>query len=109
MEGADKVRIEAIKELCTQAKIRWSTHCLERMQERDISRADVKRCLANGEIIENYPDDYPHPSCLVFGYTVNNKVIHVVVGNDGEYIYIITVYFPNTAKFEDDLKTRKGR
>ena len=28
---------------------------------------------------------------------------------DGEYIYIITAYFPNTAKFEDDLKTRKGR
>ncbi|MDD6037870.1 MAG: DUF4258 domain-containing protein, partial [bacterium] len=36
-------------------------------------------------------------------------VIHVVVGNDGEYIYIITAYYPNTAKFEDDLKTRKGR
>ena len=62
-----------------------------------------------GEIIEDYPDDFPHPSCLVFGYAVNNKVIHVVVGNDGEYIYIITAYFPNTAKFEDDLKTRKGR
>ena len=41
----------------------------------------------------------------------NNRIklyIHVVVGNDGEYIYIITAYFPNTTKFEDDLKTRKG-
>lgn len=109
MKGADKVRIEEIKELCDQAKIRWSAHCLERIQERDISRADVKNCLANGEIIEDYPNDYPHPSCLVFGYTVNKKVIHVVVGNDGEYIYIITAYFPNTTKFEADLKTRKER
>lgn len=103
------MQIEQIKEFCKQSKIKWSAHCLERMQERDISRADVKNCLENGEIIEDYPDDFPHPSCLVFGYTVNNKVIHVVAGNDGEYIYIITAYFPNTTKFEDDLKTRKGR
>lgn len=103
------MQIEEIKRLCDRSKIKWSAHCLERMQERDITRADVKNCLNNGEIIEDYPDDFPHPSCLVFGYTVNNKVIHVVVGNDGGYIYIITAYFPNTAKFEDDLKTRKGR
>lgn len=107
--GADKVQIEEIKELCNQGKIRWSMHGLERMQERDISRTDVKKCLTNGEIIEDYPNDYPHPSCLVFGNTVNNNVIHVVVGNDGEYIYIITAYFPNTTKFENDLKTRKER
>lgn len=78
------------------------------MQERDISRADVKNCLEYGEIIEDYPEDFPHPSCLVFGYSINNKIIHVVVGNDGECIYIITAYFPNTLKFEADLKTRKG-
>ena len=71
----------------------------------------VKNCIMHGEIIEDYPDDFPHPSCLIFGYTVNEKVIHAVVsldvGNDS--IGIITVYFPNTDKFEDDLKTRKGR
>lgn len=103
------MKIEEIKELCKQSKIKWSTHGLERMQERDISRKDVKNCLENGEIIEDYPEDFPHPSCLVFGYSVNNTVIHVVVGNDGEYIYIITAYIPNTTKFENDLKTRKGR
>ena len=39
-----------------------------------------------GEIIEDYPDDFPHPSCLVFGYAVNNKIIHVVVSMDKENI-----------------------
>ena len=102
------MQIEVIKELCKQSKMKWSAHGLERMQERDISREDIKKCIANGEIIESYPNDYPHPSCLVFGYTVNNKVIHVVVGCDSEYIYIVTAYFPNTVKFENDLRTRKG-
>ena len=89
------------------SKIKWSVHCFERMQERDISRADVKNCILNGEIIEDYPNDFPYPSCLIFGYTIKEKVIHVVAGSDGEYVYIITAYFPNKEKFEDDLKTRK--
>lgn len=101
------MQLSEVKNLYEQGMIRWSTHCIERMQERDITRADVKNCIMQGEIIENYPDDFPHPSCLIFGYTVNNKVIHAVVGCDGEQIWIITVYIPNTDKFEDDLKTRR--
>ena len=66
-----------------------------------------KNGIATGEIIEDYPDDFPHPSCLIFGYTINDKIIHVVAGSDGKYIYIITAYFPNTIKFEKDLKTRR--
>ena len=41
------------------------------MQERDISRNDVKNGIATGEIIEEYPEDYPNPSCLIFGYSVD--------------------------------------
>lgn len=103
------MEIKDIQRWCGQAKIKWYKHALERMQERDISREDVKNCIMNGEIIEDYPDDFPHPSCLIFGYTVNKKVIHAVVSMDDENIGIITVYFPNRDKFEDDLKTRKGR
>lgn len=101
------MQIEEIQELCKQSKIKWYKHALERMQERDINRADVKNCIMNGEIIENYPDDFPHPSCLIFGYTIDHKIIHAVVSIDNENIGIITVYFPNTTKFENDLKTRR--
>lgn len=101
------MQIEEIQELCKQSKIKWYKHALERMQERDINRADVINCIMNGEIIENYPDDFPHPSCLIFGYTMDHKIIHAVVSNDNENIGIITVYFPNTIKFENDLKTRR--
>ena len=50
----------------------------------------------HGEIIENYPDDFPHPSCLIYGYTINDRsVIHVVVSCNGENIGIINAYFPD--------------
>ena len=101
------MNLEIYQKLCSESKVLWTQHCLQRMQERDISRADVKNGIATGEIIEDYPDDFPHPSCLIFGYTINDKIIHVVAGSDGKYIYIITAYFPNTIKFEKDLKTRR--
>ena len=103
------MQLKDIQQLYIMHKIKWSTHCLTRMQERDVSIDDVDNCIKSGEIIEDYPNDFPHPSCLVFGYTVNNNVLHVVVGSDNEYVYIITVYYPNTDKFENDLKTRKEK
>lgn len=101
------MELSVYQSLCAESKIIWTKHCLERMQERDISRADVKTTIATGEIIEDYPEDFPNPSCLIFGYTVSSRVLHVVAGCDNVNIYIITAYYPDNRKFEDDLKTRR--
>ena len=93
----------------SESNIKWAKHCLERMQERDISISDVESCLETGEIIEDYPDDFPYPSYLIFGYTKENKILHIVIGSDGNTIFFITAYYPNTDKFEADLKTRKEK
>ena len=93
----------------SDCNIKWAKHCLERMQERDISINDVESCLQTGEIIEDYPDDFPHPSCLIFGHTKQNKILHIVVVLHINTLFFITAYFPNTDKFETDLKTRKGQ
>lgn len=99
--------IDEIRKLVKERKIQWTNHCAKQMVERDISRADVFRCIQEGEIIEDYPDAFPYPSSLIFGYSVDNRTIHVVVGNDGNRLYIITAYIPNVIKFEADLKTRR--
>ena len=103
------MNIDLVRKLYNQSKIFWSKHCLERMGERDISISDLTRCINEGEIIEYYPEDYPHPSCLLFGYKNDGQYLHAVVGTDGNILYIITVYVPNEQKFEKDGKTRKGR
>ncbi len=61
------MNLEIYQQLCAESKILWTQHCLQRMQERDISRADVKNGIATGEIIEDYPDT-----------TVNSTTTHVV-------------------------------
>ena len=99
--------ITMLRQLLESGSFRWSAHCLERMGERDISREDAKSCVRNGEIIEDYPEDFPYPSCLIFGGSAGERPLHAVVGTDGEFLYFITVYHPNTVKLMEDLKTRR--
>jgi hypothetical protein len=87
----------------------FSNHALERIRQRGIKIKDIESCIMSGEIIEQYPDDFPFPSCLIFGACVNGKILHVVASDEGTASRIITAYFPNLDKFESDLKTRKGR
>ena len=44
---------------------------------------------------------------MILGVTLDNKALHVVVGYDSDYLYIITAYYPTIDKFEEDHKTRR--
>ena len=101
--------MEPFKKFCAEGKILWTAHALERLQERDITVADVKSCIMNGEIIEEYPNDFPYPSALIFGYNIAGKIIHVVCGVDDNFLYLITAYVPTSEKFLGDLKTRRKK
>ena len=60
-----------------------------------------------GEIIEQYPNDFPFPSCLILGLSINGVYIHIVVSMNDDKIYLITAYVPNSDKWETDMKTRR--
>lgn len=100
--------IEQIRKYVENEKIQWRGHILSRMIQRKIKISDVLACLQNGEIIEEYNDDYPFPSCLVFGYS-GKEPLHVVCSIGEGYIWMITVYSPNTKKWNSDLKTRRDQ
>lgn len=87
--------------------IEITMHAAKRLEQRNISILDVIQCINNGEIIEQYPNDYPYPSCLILGISINNKILHTVIGSDLSYIWIITAYYPDPNKWESDFKTRK--
>ena len=103
------IDIEKLQEYYEQDRVIISLHAQERLRQRGIKARDVRNCIMTGEIIEQYPDDFPFPSCLVYGYDLSNRVIHVVISSEGESGRIITAYIPNTEKFQDDLKTRRER
>ena len=48
-----------------------------------ISEEEVREAVLSGQIIKEYPEDRPHPSILVLGFTRNRRPIHIVVARTG--------------------------
>ena len=88
-------------------KVFITAHAAERFRQRGIKIKDIRNAVKTGEIIEQYPDDYPYPSCLLMGMSVKAQPLHVVMSDEGNASRIITAYFPDADKWESDLKTRK--
>lgn len=103
------IDIEDLRKLNRAECIAITEHARQRLIERRITLNDVIKCIANGEIIKQYEDDKPFPSCLILGMSVNGKYMHVVISHNKEYIHLITAYYPNAEQWEADFKTRKGR
>lgn len=90
-------------------KIAVTKHARNRLIERNITMDDIVNAVSTGEIIKQYEDDKPLPSCLILGYSEKNKKMHVVVSIDEEYMYLITAYYPDPLQWNADFKTRKER
>lgn len=105
----ERVSIEVIKKMVEDKKIMWTNHVVIRLLQRNIAQADVENAILNGEIIEEYENDYPYPSCLVYGINLKNEVLHVVCGINQTELWIITAYYPDSIKWNEDLKTRKEK
>lgn len=80
------------------------------MAERQIDRDTVLRILLEGEVIEEYPDDFPFPSALILGWH-GERPLHIVAAwNEKLGVgYLITIYEPGLDYFEIDFRTRKQK
>jgi hypothetical protein len=70
---------------------------------------ELLEVLASGEIIEDYPDDRPYASCLVFGRAFSGRPLHIVCAPvlDETSLIVITTYEPDPDRWEADFKKRK--
>ena len=89
-------------------KLIFRFHALKRMFERDISVDEIRTILKTGEMIESYPKDTPYPSYLVLA-RVKNRPLHLVAADNdkNKETIIITVYEPDSEKWDRDFKRRK--
>ena len=71
---------------------------------------EMLEALNAGEIIEEYPDDQPYPSCLVLGRTLTDRPLHIVCAPilTEQRLIVITTYQPDPARWEANFKRRKG-
>ncbi len=98
--------IEQFQRLNKPESMVLTQHSRKRFAERGISIDDIGYVFKTGEIIEQYPDDTPFPSCLILGFS-GERALHVVASIDEGMVYIITAYAPNPEKWEANFRTRR--
>lgn len=92
--------IEVIRQQITSGNFNLTRHALQRIVERNIDRQEIKETGLNVTIIENYPDDKYSPSCLLLGFTKNNRPLHIQVSRrESSIVVIITIYEPNEGEW----------
>jgi len=90
-------------------RILYLPHALRQISrpERMITTREVRSVVEHGEVIEDYPEDRRGHSCLMLGFGIEGRPVHVVCSPKDDYVAIITAYIPDEREWEDDFRTRR--
>jgi len=89
-------------------RIRITDHADEEAESDRLTFDEIYFSVLNGEIIEEYQDDRPYPSCLIFGTTFGGDPVHSVwaFNNENLWAVVITVYRPDPNRWIDFRQRR---
>ncbi len=93
--------IQDVIEAIRNDRIRITDHADEETQADGLSFDEVFNSVLHGETIEDYPDDRPYPSCLIYGQTFSDEPVHSVwaYSEETEWAILITVYRPDPQRW----------
>ena len=105
--------MQKIKECFASDAILYTRHAKYEMENEEFGRIverEVYEAICNGEVIEEYPDDKPYPSALIFGKTTTDRPLHIVCAYaEVENLAImITVYQPNPELWIEYKRRKKS-
>ena len=99
--------IEQIRYDIIAGRFEFSRHAFRRAVERNISAEDIIQAGAMAEVIEEYPDDKYLPSCLLLGFTREQRPLHMqICYTDANMVKIITLYEPDPRQWQEYRKRR---
>jgi hypothetical protein len=100
--------LEDVREAASK-RLLFLPHAIRQMSRppRMISTNEVEVVVTQGELIEDYPSDPRGHSCLMLGFGVASRAVHVVCSPKDEYLAIITAYRPDPTQWSDDFKRRR--
>lgn len=98
--------LKEIQNCIHQNKVLYSKHAKTEMETEDfgvIKEIEVVQAIYNGKIINEYLDDDPYPSCLIFGKTNPGRPLHIVCAfsKKDDLTIIVTAYEPDPDKWID--------
>jgi len=101
------VGIADIQGKAAQGLFELSKHAVDQSIIRRISIQEVREAIANGKVIEDYPDDKYGPSCLISGFTTARRPLHIQCSYPSRpLIKIVTLYEPDPEHWIDFERRR---
>jgi len=92
------MEIRNIVNAIRNSRVRITDYADEEIFDDNLTYEEICSSVTQGEIIEDYPNDKPYPSCLILG-----RNIHSVWAYNPEnlWIVLITVYRPDPKRWID--------
>jgi hypothetical protein len=82
-----------------ERQIKISIHAAEEALAEEITRHEIEAAMLSAEVLEDYPDWWLGPSCLIHGQSNTGRDLHIVVSYSGLPVTIITVYEPRLPRW----------
>jgi len=105
------MQLAEIIEAISGARVRVTDHADEEAENDSLALSDVIHSVLHGEIIEDYPDDHPYPSCLILGRTSDGDPVHSVwaYNSENRWAVLVTVYRPDPQRWTHWRKRKRKR
>jgi hypothetical protein len=78
-------------------------HARQEMVSEETDRvriAEMLQAAGRAQVLENYPDFYKGPCCLIFGETDAGRPLHLVCSTTRPELIFVTVYEPTPPAWE---------
>lgn len=99
--------IRELRSKVASGEFEFSEHALDQSIIRHISVQEIREAFGNSRIIEQYQDDKYGPSCLVLGFTLAQRPLHIVCSYPSRpLVKIVTLYEPDPELWID-FRTRR--
>ena len=103
--------LDEVRAALNSRQYRLSGHAVDEMLADALGERDILSATLAGEVIEDYPNAFPFPACLVLGRTPDGPAVHAVGAFDRTswYAVLVTVCRPDPARWTADFRTRVKR
>ena len=89
-------------------RVLYLPHAVRQMlrPDRMITTAEVRQVIADGILVEDYPEDPRGHSCLIAGRGNEGRMIHIVCAPKQDFLAVITAYIPDSDEWSNDFTVR---
>ncbi len=74
-----------------------------------ITDLEIGNAVGSAELLEEYLNDRPYPSCLLLGHTLEGRALHFVAAYDesAPRVILVTVYAPDPGRWEGGRRRKR--